>query len=455
MEFHPDTVPTSEQIRDTLADRIYHPYKKQIWAALVVLGVVVVSFLGARESRRAERNEMWDQYSLAIATPLGAAGGIDLGAAQTQINALDGVLRDYPQAEVTPFALKAKSEVQFVSKDYDGALATLGQLRSSFPDFAFFRIAAGEGTDQSLADRFETLVSKEKSWAEQTRYEHHYPDATVSRYALVETTEGSFKLGFYEDESPEHVAAFVERAKKGHYNGTQVYEVRRDTDGTPQLFAGGSAASRTESDPAEHDRDEPTDTIEPEDGRFRLRHLYRMVSAVVSRSGESATRFMVITDKDGLRRYDNENTPFAAVLDRDGGLETIDRIGVASTYNTSPETSTSRDVFRVRDHPYPYVMIDRVTIWLDEKLEEGHTWDTSHADRGEPEPAPSRPEPWMPDDLKKEDGGDESDGSDEGGEKDDDGGDSKDTDPKDGDSGNEEAKEADDDSAPPSTDEPK
>ncbi len=402
MEFHPDTIPSNEQIRETLADRIYHPYKKQIWGIGVLIAVGVVGFLGVREHRRARLNEQWDRHdrSLSAQRLIGQGGAVNAAAVQAQITALDALVRDFPQDGVTPWALVSKVDAQHLAKDFDGALATLSELRDSHPDFAYFRLPASARSDsESLADRKESLIRKEKSWAEKTAYVHRWPDE--KRLALVETTKGNFWIGFYEEDAPERVAAFVKRAKEGHYNGSQVFEIRQDTDGTAQLFSAGSIASRTEADPANHDRDEPADTIEPEESRFKLRHLQRMVTALNMPSGESASAFMVITARDGMQRFDTENTPFGAVLERDGGLDVIRVIGTADTYNTNPKTSLSKDTYRVRDHPYPYVMIDRVSIWTDEKLEDGHTWDTARVAANEPPLEPHRPEEWLPPDVRE------------------------------------------------------
>src|SRR5262249_40935107 len=154
----------------------------------------------------------------------------------------------------------------------------------------------------------------------------------------------------------QHVEAFVKRAKEGFYNGTQVYAVATDSSGNPMSFEAGSKASGLKEkggveDPAEQSPEEPGDTIESEDTRNLIRHQYRVVTAVRMDCGESASRFLVVTRREGLTKLDGQQTPFAAVMDREGSLATIDKIGRATTYGTNPETKEAEGIHRMHDHP--------------------------------------------------------------------------------------------------------
>ncbi len=415
MDFHPDAIPSNEQIRETLADRIYHPYKRVLWTVGCVLAALVIAFLYQRDAAQRHLDEQWSRFEAATTAgedPASRSGPTPEVLGQ-RLAQLDNVLRDYPSESVTPWAMHAKVRVQLQLEDHDGALATLGQLKSQHSDFAFCRLPMPgiDGAPRTLADHVEDVIAQEAAWAGKTTYVHTWPEE--NRLALVETSAGKFWMAFYEGVADAHVAAFVERAKRGDYNGRQVYEIRRSSDGTPQVFLAGSPASGTAADPAEHDRDEPTDTIEPEAARHSVRHQQRIVSAVSMPSGESASSFMVITAPDGMRRFDGESTPFAAVIDREGSLDAIQKIANGTTYDNHPRTAPSDQAFRVHSHPYPYVLIHRVTIWSEEKLEEGHTWDTARVDSGDPEPGQAEIKPWLPSADKDEESGDDSAGGDD------------------------------------------
>lgn len=373
-----------DQVDENFFDLYYHPYKKQIWGVGIAAATVVVGFLGVRQLRQNRLDEQWTRYEDAISLRASAAlpGQTDADRSRRQVDALELVARDYPDDPVTPWALKGIVDAHIAAAKWDDALAGLDELQRRYPEFALNTLpSGGEG---SLADHLRATLESEKTWAAAAAYEH--PAPAEDRLACIETTLGTFWVGFYPEQAPAHVAGFVERAKRGDYNGTQVYEVRLNTDGSPQVFRAGSLASKTNRDPREHDRDEPADTIEPEDARFTIRHKFGVLSAVDMPSGESATRFQVITARDGMTRYDGETTPFGAVLDREGGLEVVKALGSAPTYGTNPETATAEGLFGLHDHPYPPILIRRVSIWSNEKLEDGHTWDTARAATAESEP---------------------------------------------------------------------
>jgi cyclophilin family peptidyl-prolyl cis-trans isomerase len=390
MSIHPD-----DQVRENLFDKYYYPYKAQIWAVSAIILFGAIGWLWMREHRRSRLDDQWDRYNRALEMRPGTLPGqADPNVVREQVEVLRNIVRDYPEDPVTPFALSGIVDAHIAAGEHEQALTTLSELRDGFRDFALNHLPSTtgeEGPPRSLADHLQQALTSERDWDAATKYVHTWP--SEDRLALVETTAGSFWIGFYEDASPDHVAAFVGRAKSGAYNGTQIYEVRQNTDGSPLLFRGGSAASSSERDPALHDRDEPRDTIEPEQGRFSLRHVYRTVSAVEMESGESATRFMVITAPKGMTRYDGQNTIFGAVIDREGSLETIDRIARAQTYSSNPETTTSEGVVRVQDHPYPPIHVRRVSIWFEEKKEDGHEWPDGALERA----GTSEPEPWEAD----------------------------------------------------------
>ncbi|MCE9637349.1 MAG: peptidylprolyl isomerase [Planctomycetes bacterium] len=321
------------------------------------------------------------------------------------------LVQDFPDDPVTPFALNDIVSAQAEGGRFDEALQTLGDLRTRFPKYPLNSESADSGSGgqkRSLADRLEAQIKAEKEWASATQYTHPIPSSKV--LALVETTVGSLWLGFYEEQAPQHVAKFFELAKSGYFNGTQVYHVR--TAGspdlpTPMLFEAGSAASRfagpgANPDPGTHDKDEPTDTIEPEDARDAIRQLRGVVSSVSMPSGESARRFMVIGAEGGVARYNGQTTPFAMVLDREGSMSTLEKICRASTYGTDKAFEKDAEKFRMANHPYPPIWIRRVSLWRDEKLEAGHTWDTKLAGQPTPEaweatlPPPPKPAEFAP-----------------------------------------------------------
>ncbi len=408
MALPPNAVSSDQEMVESFIDRVYHPHKGAIWTGVTLFFAAVIAILAVREYRASRRDDMWSRYRE-------AAGGFrldplnepDKAAATKQIEALQQVIKDYPDDSVTPFAWLQVAKAQYATGDYEAALKSIESLRSGFKDFALNRLPAelnATGRAEPLVQKLEDTFKSEREWSKKQTYVHHWP--SEDRLALVETTAGNMWLGFYSDpsEAPQHVAGFIERAKRGDYNGTQIYSIIQTTEGAPSQFEGGSKASGLAErggirDPAEHDKDEPTDTIEPEESRATVHHEYRVVSSAKLESGESATRFLVVAKRGGLNKLNGESTPFAAVMEREQSLETLDKIGRSPTYGNHPETKDSPGVYRLRDHPYPPIYIRRVSIFSKEKLEDGHAWDTSRVGKNEPEPWEAGLAPPKPDEF--------------------------------------------------------
>lgn len=399
MALNPDAIPTSEQVRETLFDRFYYPYQKQIFLVGSLLAIAILSVLALREIRVRRQDEQWTRFEAARQAGRANAGSGDANAeragADERITLLRRLVQDFPDDPVTPFALNEIVSAQTESGRFDEALQTLGDLRTRFPKYPLNSESADSGSGgqkRALADRLESMIKGEKDWAASTKYTHPLPNSQVT--ALVETTVGSMWIGFYPDQAPAHVAKFMELAKSGYFNGTQVYHVRTGGSAeapTPMLFEAGSAASRyagpgADPDPGMHDKDEPGETIEPEDARDTIRHVRGVISAVALPSGESSRRFMVIGAEAGLARYNGQNTPYAMVLDREGSVATLEKICRAPTYGSDPAFDADVEKFRMANHPYPPIWIRRVSLWQDEKLVAGHTWDTKSAGQPTPEP---------------------------------------------------------------------
>ncbi len=383
-----------DHVDENFFDIYYHPFKKQIWGAGFLIVAVTVGYLGMRQFQMNRLEDEWSRYyeAKAIQVPLGDTPEVD-ATVSDKIATLQQIASEYPDDQVAPWALKGVIDAQVAAKEYDAALVSLDELEKRFPDFALNSLPASPtAREQSLAASLRADLLSEQEWTAETAYEHRWPAG--DRTACIETNDGTFWIGFYAEDAPAHVEAFVSRAKAGKYNGTLVYQVREAADGSPQLFRAGSAASKTERDPAKHDRDEPLDTIEPEDTRYTIHHVKRIVSSVEMPSGESATRFQVILANE-MTRYNGQTTPFAAVLDQEKSFDAVEKIGRAETYGTNPETASADDTYRMRDSPYPAIYIRRVTILRNEKIEDGHVWDTSRAFSNEPEPweADRKPDP--------------------------------------------------------------
>lgn len=398
MRLHPDAIPTSEQVRETLFDRYYVPYKRQIWGVIIAAMLGIVAILAIREWRDSQRNEQWSRFAAALrieAEP-GAPEAEHIRALEEQSGVLRRLIADFPSAPVSPYALAEIAATEWRLKRFDDARATISRLSKEFPDFILSRSTTADFGDTvavPLADRLDATLRSEAEWAKLTAYVH--PEPSKNRAALIETTAGSFWIGFYPEQAPRHVDEFVTLAKSGWFNGTQVYHTRTNLaagSATPMLFEAGSAASKVNdaafaADPSLHDRDEPDHTIEPEDSRYTIRHRRGVVCSVAMASGESARRFAVVTAPNGMENsLRGRNTIFAAVLDKERSMAVAEQITMAPTFGTAPDTKDNPTLTGSRDHPSPAIFVRRVSIWSDERIESGHSWDTSRVGKQEAEP---------------------------------------------------------------------
>lgn len=397
MAINPDSIPSSEQVRETLFDRIYYPYQKQILGVATVLAVGVLAFLGIRWKHEVREDEMWNRFYRLEETEATTPE-----AARERVASLEALVREYPEDSVTPHAMRAIVFAHEAAGEWEEAQAALDNLADKYGDYDLFKVPTDpkSSASRTIADQHASLIKKEIEWRETSVY--HAPKPDESRLALVETNKGSFWIAFFPEQAPEHVAAFVRHAKQGDFNRTQFFEIRKSTEDQAQLLLAGSRASKDWAHPIEHDRDEPTDVIAPEESRFSIRHQLGVVSAVKMPSGESSMAFMIVTDKDGFRRYDGDSSPFGVILlDREGSRDTIAAIANSPTYGTNPDTKDMAGILPVRSHPYPYVYIRRVSIFSDEKLEAGHEWDTVNVSQPKPEPWETDLAPaWKPDPAK-------------------------------------------------------
>jgi len=193
MPLTPDAIPTNEQLRESIADRFYQPHRKQIWGGVILFFLIVVGILGYRQIQRSRQDEMWDRYHEAAQTfELNPFVDPDAAAARKQLEAMQQIVRDYPDDTVTPFAMQAIIKAQIGLGEYEGSLKTLDELRTRFKDFPLNTLPADPddaGHPRSLAQRVEDAIKRERDWAGKRAYVHHWP--AEDRLALVETTSGN------------------------------------------------------------------------------------------------------------------------------------------------------------------------------------------------------------------------------------------------------------------------
>ncbi len=384
--FNPESIPDAAEMREGLA----HSFEAHRVAILGGLALLVFGSLGLlayssvskdREDRlRAEYHGIVDDLERGRTLYSYAAGEAvpQKEIAADQAKRLEELRARADGSDVEPFILLQLALRYQVSDEDAKALAVLGELRTKHPDSPVLQIQAYDSETATLVDRLEG-ISKRRSASTTTRKVVE-PRPDLSTVALVETDLGTFKIVFYPDLAPRHVAALVDGARAGSFNGTRVYTVRQ---GNWIELGGGD---RTRNDAPRDDRDDdPAVALPPEDAsRLYVKHRRRTVTSVRLLSGDQGDRFAVVLSE-ARADFDATNTPFGELLD-DESAAVADRIGSALTYSQDAAWIGRREEKDFPNTPSRPVTIRRISIWKDGVLDKGHTWDTSRVNTDQPEP---------------------------------------------------------------------
>lgn len=66
MAIHPSAIPSSEELRETIFDKYYYPYKKQIFGAFALFLAICIAVLGYRQWRDRETRAQWNRFAIAL-----------------------------------------------------------------------------------------------------------------------------------------------------------------------------------------------------------------------------------------------------------------------------------------------------------------------------------------------------------------------------------------------------
>ncbi len=338
-----------------------------------VCGVVLVLGLGLiffYTLKRQDRQQHWTDFiaSTLFASPYESDQVLDH-------------LQDKTEGDLLAHTLYAQA-VRFTrEKDYDRALEALERLEAEGAE-SYLTVIPSPNMQLSVPGALRQWIEGEKAWDEEYGYEE--PVVDTDRVALVETSKGPFWIGFYSELSAAHVENFVSLAKSGALNGVTVTSI------TGNYFNLGGEASRDE-DPFNDSPEDVTDVLEPGPGRFKARQDRGAISNLAVEGGEARDRFTLVT---GSRAFDLEKrqTVFGTVLkDRFPLQASIDEIANAVTYAKSPneEIKANPEYREIADHPVEPIVIERVTIWTGDAIEEGHSFDTAEVKKPVKEAKPA------------------------------------------------------------------
>ncbi len=163
------------------------------------------------------------------------------------------------------------------------------------------------------------------------------PEVTAtSTRAVIETSQGSITVEFYDADSPKTVANFVTLAREGFYDGTKFHRVIKDF-----MIQGGDPLSKS-SDQSRWGTGDPGYKFADE---FNAHPLVRGSLAMANSGPDTnGSQFFIVT-AESTPWLDGKHTNFGHVAE---GMEVVERIAAAAT--------------GARDIPTTDVVVKRVRI---------------------------------------------------------------------------------------------
>ncbi len=239
---------------------------------------------------------------------------------------------------------------------YDRAIKHLKTLRDAFPDFqtnwlGFAPEGAGEPT---LTRLFLATLESNRAWEERYFPKDVPPSADTT--IVLRTNRGDMRIGLYKEQAPELAALFLDRVRRGVYDGTAFFgKNEQGTKEDPILFALRAGHPATQNaqpfDIEQHSTFADAETFEPlmpEPSRYMISMDRGVVVGWhdLTSPYDGAATFGVVTGRSP--RLDHEYTALGRLLD-DASLETADRIFEGPTWGEATDGEPPADLPTLRD----------------------------------------------------------------------------------------------------------
>lgn len=169
----------------------------------------------------------------------------------------------------------------------------------------------------------------------------HVKKSSKDEVVTLTTDQGVIRLILFDD-TPQHKANFLQKAKSGFYNGTSFHRV------IPNFMIQGGDANSKDADPGNDGMGQPNDPTIPAELTPGHPHNYGAVAA--ARMGgpagtpSSNTQFYLVENHDGTHFLDGQYTVFGQVIQ---GLDVIDKIANLPRDGRDRPTTESKMTMKV------------------------------------------------------------------------------------------------------------
>lgn len=215
----------------------------------------------------------------------------------------------------------------------------------------------GSVVDEAL----QQIAAEQQFRSEHSRF-YQAPEPTSKEVAVVKTESGEFRIRFYDQLAPRHVATFLEKARQGYFDGLAVDMISRDpaqkdafSQEAVQEMHFGLAVTKDQDDRTkwteERSNLEVEGEIDWEDSG--ISHFPGMVAATDGGEGKSIPFRVWINCSDAAAQRDGMRVVFGKVVE---GLDVVERIVLESTFSNEAESRSGSGM------PRDTIRIESVTI---------------------------------------------------------------------------------------------
>lgn len=286
--------------------------------AMAVVVAVVTWVLYDNWNRQAGSREVDQSWAaFAAGTTPDPLTGIPTGTPAD----LGKLAADLQGKESGPWALLVQAQACMKARDYDGAMASIDQLKREYPSHPLVKDAQPlpDGASATVADHLAARAEAQKAWESAHPELFSAPPVPEgSPRVRIETESGVVEVALLQDLAPLHVQNFLQLCAEGFYVGTRFHRVQLDF-----MIQGGDPNSRGEDRATWGQGGTETNIpAEPND-----RYHFAGVLSAAKKPGDvesSGCQFFITTQP--AHHLDGQHTVFGAVVN---GMEIVRAIAAA------------------------------------------------------------------------------------------------------------------------------
>ncbi len=291
--------------------------------------------------------ERRDRYAKALEAFLPEAGTVDDALAPHVHFLLAKIYSDQFYSSLDPLAPEVREKFFGLAKKH------LEILRDDYPDFQGNWQEFAPSGHSSVVRMMLANLEANRSWAKDNFPGEKAPSDETQ--VVLRTTAGDMKMGLYPDDAPELVKLFLERVRRGEYDGTYFFartDEGSDTDPVRKTIRGGNPSVRDvapfDAKAAVRFADASSRrALMPAPARYRIAVTRGVVAAWHEKDDRYDGAMQVLVAVARSPQMDYAFTPFARLLD-EPSRATADRIFARDSWGAATSASPPDEIATIR-----------------------------------------------------------------------------------------------------------